>query len=128
MKGGGVNYQKKLTELGSILVKNKISGSVLRVLQQNGNMAVIEAILREKMKMRVDTKTLHNNCKFLKMWLDDTSGRLINRMSAQQIAQMFMQLPLQNLKRVILENDLDGLRFAADDDDEIEMMIQYQRK
>ena len=109
-------YNNALTELKRIFMEYGVNGAVVHViwLENSGDLALIQNIVENDMQRYLTGRTVRTTIRALKRWLYDINHvNALFAASADDVAQLILQFPIQNLKDVICNGQMDGKTFLA---------------
>ena len=111
-----VKHQNSLSAMTKVCAEYHISGAVLCYvfLEQVDDRGLIEKVLRKQMEQHVTVETMDIIMKTMKKWMFTVNVGALHSASTQLAARMMIQIPIQNLKNVLMEKQVDGKWFIKE--------------
>ena len=121
-----IEYNHKLSELKRLFKDYGVSGAVIRLIwnEKPGDVALIQNILENDMKRYFAADTVKKMLDAMKRWLRDTNH--FDALAAaipEDVAQLIIEFPIQNLKNAISDEQMDGDSFL-ENPDVFQMIVQ----
>ena len=114
-----VDYVRKVEELKRLFEEYSVSGAVvcLVCLERQEDIVLIENILKKDMKRYLTAETLKIMLDSARKWIKNSDAHSLRKASTDDMAQLIMEFPVQNLKKAISYEQVDGEEIMENPDE-----------
>ena len=111
-----VKHQNALSAMKRVCAEYHISGAALcyAFLEKKNGDKLIVNVLRKQMERHLTVETMDIIMKTMRNWMFTVNAGTLHSASTQLAARMMIQIPIQNLKNVLLEKHIDGKWFIKE--------------